>query len=323
MTTYILRRILQTLLLLVVLSYLCFSLMALMPGDPVELLISSNPKISTEDVARLREFYGLDQPTYVRYLKWAETILKGDLGYSRTYRIPVAEMLGPSLKYTFILSMSSLLLSLAVAIPLGIFCALRPNSKFDYTVNLLSFAGISAPSFWLGIVLIIIFSVKLGWLPAGGYQTTGIVYDNFLHEILDKGKYLILPVLSLSIQSIGRFSRFTRSAMLEAMRNDYIRTARAKGLSENNVVWKHGFRNALIPLITIVTLSLSSVFSGALITETFFAYPGAGRLIYTSIIGNDFNVAMVSFIISIAMVLFMSLIADLLYGVADPRISYE
>lgn len=323
MTTYILRRIIQTLVLLVVLSYLCFNLMTLMPGDPVELMISSNPKITAEDVARLREFYGLDQPTYVRYQRWVSTILEGDLGYSRTYRIPVSEMLGPSLKYTFILSMSSLFLSLLIAIPLGIYCALRPNSKFDYIVNLLSFAGISAPSFWLGIVLIIIFSVNLGWLPAGGYQTTGIIYDNIFHEILDKAKYLILPVLSLSIQSIGRFSRFARSAMLEAMRNDYIRTARAKGLSENIVIWRHGFRNALIPLITIVTLSLSSVFSGALITETFFAYPGAGRLIYTSIIGNDFNVAMISFIISIAMVLVMSLIADLLYGVADPRISYE
>jgi peptide/nickel transport system permease protein len=323
MTTYILRRILQTLLLLVVLSYLCFALMALMPGDPVELLISSNPKITAEDVVRLREFYGLDQPTYVRYQRWVTTLLQGDLGYSRTYRIPVSEMLGPSLKYTFILSFCSLSLSLLIAIPLGIYCALKPNSKFDYAVNLISFAGISAPSFWLGIVLIIIFSVKLGWLPAGGYQTTGITYDNIFHEIADKAKYLVLPVLSLSIQSIGRFSRFTRSAMLEAMRNDYIRTARAKGLSENIVVWRHGFRNALIPVITIVTLSLSSVFSGALITETFFAYPGAGRLIYTSIIGNDFNVAMVSFIISIAMVLIMSLIADVLYGIADPRISYE
>ena len=260
MTTYILRRILQTLVLIVVLSYLCFNLMTLMPGDPVELMISSNPKITAEDVARLREFYGLDQPTWVRYKNWASEIIQGDLGFSRTYRIPVPEMIGPALKYTFILSMSSLVFSLMIAIPLGIYCALKPNSKFDYIVNLLSFAGISAPSFWLGIVLIIIFSVKLGWLPAGGYQTTGIVYSNVFEELWDKLQYLILPVASLSIQSIGRFSRFARSAMLEAMRNDYIRTARAKGLSENIVIWKHGFRNALIPLITIVTLSLSSVF---------------------------------------------------------------
>jgi len=248
MTTYILRRLIQTALLLVILSYVCFNLMTLMPGDPVEMLISSNPKITTEDVARLREFYGLDQPTYVRYKNWMSDIVQGDLGFSRTYRIPVSEMLGPALQATFILSICSLALSLLIAVPLGIYCALRPNSKFDYVINLLSFAGISAPSFWLGIVLIIIFSVKLGWLPAGGYQTTGIKYTSFFHELIDKAQFLILPVVSLSIQSIGRFVRFTRSAMLEAMRNDYIRTARAKGLSENAVIWIHAFRNALIPV---------------------------------------------------------------------------
>lgn len=179
------------------------------------------------------------------------------------------------------------------------------------------------PSFWLGIVLIIIFSVNLGILPAGGYQTTGLEYTSFLQEFLDKSKYLILPVLSISIRSIGGFSRFARSSMLEAMRNDFIRTARAKGLTNRVVIWKHGFRNALVPLVTVIAISISSIFSGALITETLFAYPGVGRLLYSSIIGNDFNVAMVSFIISVSMVLIMNLAADLLYGVVDPRISYK
>lgn len=294
-----------------------------MPGDPVELMISANPKITAADVARLRSFYGLDQPIYERYFNWVSDIAKGELGYSRTYRIPVTEMMGPALTSTFVLSTVSLAFSLLVAIPLGILCALKPNSRVDYVVNLFNFAGISVPSFWLGIVLIIIFAVKLQWLPAGGYQTTGVEYETLMEEILDKAAYLILPVISLSIQSIGRFSRFTRSAMLEAMRNDFIRTARAKGLASNIVIWKHGFRNALIPLITVVALSISSIFSGALITETLFAYPGVGRLIYSSIIGNDFNVAMVSFIISVSMVLLMNLVADLLYGVVDPRVSYN
>jgi peptide/nickel transport system permease protein len=323
MTTYILRRLLQTVIVLAILSYLCFGLMTLMPGDPVELLISSNPKITAEDIVRLREFYGLDQPTYVRYMHWVSDIAKGELGYSRTYRIPVSDMLGPSLQATFILSIISLVFSLVVAIPLGIACALRPNTKFDYIVNLFNFSGISMPSFFLGIILIILFSVKLNWLPAGGYQTTGMVYANFFEELLDKSKYLILPVISLSVQSIGFFARFARSSMLEAMRNDFIRTARSKGMPENIVIWRHGFRNALIPLITIIALSFSSIFSGALITESLFAYPGVGRLLYTSIIGNDFNVAMISFIISITMVLVMNLVADLLYGVVDPRISYK
>jgi peptide/nickel transport system permease protein len=323
MVNFILRRLVQTLIVIVLLSYVCFGLMTLMPGDPVEMMISANPKITTADVARLRSFYGLDQPAYKRYFSWVSDIAQGELGYSRTYRIPVTEMIGPALVSTFILSSASLLFSLLIAVPLGIMCALKPNSKLDYGVNLFSFAGISVPSFWLGIVLIIIFAVNLKWLPAGGYQTTGLEYETDWDEFVDKGKYLLLPVLSLSIQSIGRFSRFVRSSMMEAMRNDFIRTARAKGLAANVVIWKHGFRNALIPLITIVALSLSSIFSGALITETLFAYPGVGRLIYSSIMGNDYNVAMVSFVISVSMVLLMNLLADLLYGVVDPRVSYN
>ncbi len=323
MTTFILRRLLQTVIVIIILSYVCFGLMTLMPGDPVEMMISANPKITQEDVTRLRDFYGLDQPVYKRYLNWVSDISSGDLGYSRTYRIPVTEMMGPSLSATFVLSVISLVFSLLIAVPLGIICALRPNSKVDYAINLFNFAGISLPSFWLGIVLIIIFAVNLGWLPAGGYQTTGMAYDSWFAEMLDKGKYLILPVVSLSVQSIGRFSRFVRSSMLEAMRNDFIRTARAKGMTNQVVIWRHGFRNALIPLVTIIAISFSSIFSGALITETLFAYPGVGRLIYSSIMGNDFNVAMVSFVISVSMVLLMNLVADILYGVVDPRISYN
>ena len=323
MINFILRRLVQTLVVIVLLSYVCFGLMSLMPGDPVEMMISANPRITTADVARLRSFYGLDQPIYKRYFNWVSDISKGELGYSRTYRIPVTEMIAPALSATFILSSASLIFSLLIAIPLGIICALRPNSKLDYGINLFNFAGISVPSFWLGIVLIIIFAVNLKWLPAGGYQTTGLEYDTDWDEIMDKAKYLLLPMISLSVQSIGRFSRFTRSSMMEAMRNDFIRTARAKGLSANVVIWKHGFRNALIPLITIIALSLSSIFSGALITETLFAYPGVGRLIYSSIMGNDYNVAMVSFVISVSMVLLMNLVADLLYGVVDPRVSYN
>ena len=323
MVNFILRRILQTLIVILILSYVCFGLMNLMPGDPVELMISSNPKITAADVERLRSFYGLDQPMYKRYLNWASDIIQGDLGYSRTYRIPVTEMMGPALLSTFVLSMTSLIFSLLIAVPLGILSALKPNSKIDYFTNLFSFAGISVPSFWLGIVLIIIFAVNLDLLPAGGYQTTGIEYETLFEELMDKAEYLILPVLSLSIQSIGRFSRFTRSSMIEAMRNDFIRTAKAKGLSSYVVIWNHGFRNALIPLVTVVALSLSSIFSGALITESLFAYPGVGRLLYSSIMGNDFNVAMISFMISVSMVLIMSLVADLLYGVIDPRVSYK
>ncbi len=322
MTTYILRRLIQTVIVILLLSYFCFYIMTLMPGDPVELMIQSNPKITSEDVARLRNLYGLDQPAYKRYLSWAKSITEGDLGYSRTYRIPVSELIGPKLFNTFILSMTSLSLALLIAIPLGVFSALRAGSKLDYLVNFFAFAGISVPSFWLAIVLIIIFAVWFQLLPAGGTFTIGIESDG-LAGIWDRAKYLVLPTLSLAYLQIGTFVRYTRASMLEAMRNDYIRTAKAKGLSRSAVIWKHGFRNALLPLITIVTLSLSGIFGGALITETVFAYQGVGKLVYDSIIGNDFNVAMVSFIISVTMVLIMNLLADIFYGFADPRISFK
>jgi peptide/nickel transport system permease protein len=298
-------------------------MMSLMPGDPVDMMVASNPRITAEDVARLKSLYGLDQPIYKRYYSWVSSIVSGDLGYSRTYRVPVEELMGPRLWNTAILSMASLILSLLVAIPLGVISALKPGSRTDYFVNLFSFAGISIPSFWLAIVLIIIFAVKFPILPAGGTQTIGVENAGLWADIADRSIYLILPVLSLAIQQIGRFSRFTRSAMLEAMRNDFIRTARAKGLSRSQVVWQHGFRNALIPLITIIALSFSGLFSGAILTETVFAYQGVGKLVYDSIIGNDYNVAMISFVISVSMVLLMNLVADIAYGFADPRISYQ
>jgi len=322
MTTYITRRILQTLVVIVLLSYVCFYLMSLMPGDPVDMMVASNPKITSEDIARLKTLYGLDQPTYKRYFNWVTAISQGDLGYSRTYRVPVEELMGPRMWNTFWLSAASLILSLIIAVPLGIISALKPGSKTDYVVNFFSFAGISIPSFWLAIVLIIIFAVKFPMLPAGGTETIGEGFG-FWAMIWDRSKYLILPVASLSIQQIGRFSRFTRSAMVEALRNDFIRTAKAKGLSRSVVIWNHAFRNALIPLITILALSFSGLFSGAILTETVFAYQGVGKLVYDSIIGNDYNVAMISFVISVSMVLIMNLVADLLYGFVDPRITYN
>lgn len=323
MTTFIIRRLIQTAVVIVLLSYFCFVIMTLMPGDPVELMIQSNPRITTADVARLRSLYGLDQPSYVRYANWAKTILSGDLGYSRTYRVPVSELMAPRLLNTFILSLSALFLSLLIAIPLGVITALKAGTKWDYFLNFFAFAGISVPSFWLGIVLIILFAVYFQILPAGGTATPGMDGAPFIDQALDRIKYLILPVAALSYLEIGSFLRFTRSAMLEAMRGDYVRTAKAKGLSRMKVIWQHGFRNALIPLITIITLNFSAVFSGATITETVFAYQGVGKLVYDSIIGNDFNVAMISFMISVSMVLIFNLFADILYGVADPRISYE
>ncbi len=322
MTGFILRRLAQTVVVIALLSFFCYFLMTLMPGDPIDEMIAANPTMTAEDAQRLRELHGLDRPVHERYWNWVTMIAGGDLGYSRTYRVPVSEILGRSLLNTSLLAGAALVLSLLVAVPLGVWAALRKGSRVDYFVNLFAFAGISVPSFWIAIVLILVFAVYIPIFPAGG--TTSIDFGMTPGEALvDRARHLVLPVLSLSFLSIGTFVRYTRAAMIDAMSNDYIRTARAKGLSWDRVLIVHGFRNALIPLITIVTLSFSTLFSGAIITETVFAYDGVGRLVFLSIQRNDFNVAMVAFMISVSWVLLMNFAADLLYGVADPRITYS
>lgn len=292
-----------------------------MPGDPVDMMAAGNPNITSEDMQRLKALYGLDQPAYKRYMNWMGTLLSGDLGFSRTYKIPVSDILGPRILNTFYLSIFALVLSLLVAVPLGVYAAVHKGKLTDYLLNLFAFAGISIPSFWLALILILMFAVKAGLLPAGGTYSVGQDLEGFA-LVWDRIKYLILPVLSLSFMQIGTFVRYTRGAMLEILNSDYIRTARSKGLEEKKVLFKHAFRNALIPLITVVAISFSYIFSGAIITETVFAYQGVGKLVYDSIMSNDFNVAMVSFMISMIMVFTMSLLADIFYAVVDPRIKY-
>lgn len=321
MFQYIVKRLLQSLLTLLLLSFVCYFVLTLMPGDPVDMMAAGNPNITSEDMQRLRSLYGLDQPAYKRYMNWMGTLLSGDLGFSRTYKIPVSDILGPRILNTFYLSVFALILSLLVAVPLGVYAAVHKGKITDYLLNLFAFAGISIPSFWLALILILMFAVKAGWLPAGGTYSVGQDLHG-LELVWDRIKFLILPVLSLSFMQIGTFVRYTRGAMLEILNSDYIRTARSKGLEEKKVLFKHAFRNALIPLITVVAISFSYIFSGAIITETVFAYQGVGKLVYDSIMSNDFNVAMVSFMISMIMVFMMSLIADIFYAIVDPRIKY-
>jgi peptide/nickel transport system permease protein len=322
MTNFIIRRFLQNIIVIFLLSFFCYAILNLMPGDPLDIMISSNPKITSADIARLKALYGVDRPIYEKYYNWLRSLLSGDLGYSRTYKVPVSQLIAPRLLNTFVLSLSALSLAILIAIPLGILAALKKGTKIDYLINMFAFAGISVPSFWLGIILIIVFAVYLKWFPAGGTSSVEHVQHG-LYFLLDRLKYLILPMLSLMAQQMGVFARYARSTMLEVIEEDYIRTARAKGLRYPKIIYVHAFKNALISLITVFSISFSYIFSGAIITETIFAYQGVGRLVYDSIIGNDFNVAMVSFSITIAMVLVFNLIADILYAVVDPRISYK
>ena len=309
-------RLTQGLLVLAAMSFLIYGLIGLMPGDPIDEMIAANPHLTSADAEALRERYGLDLPITERYWNWVTAALAGDLGYSRVHSVPVLEVLGPRLVNTLILVGSSVVLAILLAIPIGVYAATHPYTRTDTAVNLMCFAGISIPPFWLALMLIILFAVVLGWFPAGGMLTVG---DG---DFADRLRHMVLPVATLTLVTIGDYTRHVRAAVQEQIRQDYVRTARAKGLSQAGVVWRHTLRNALIPVVTVVALGFGNIFSGALITETMFAYLGTGKLIYDSILGNDFNTAMVALLFVTLMVLVGNFLADTLYVALDPRISF-
>ena len=317
MIRYCTQRLVESVLVLILMSFLIYAIMALMPGDPIDIMVQSDPNLTTADGVRLKALYGLDRPLGERYANWFSSAIRGDFGYSRIHNRPALDILVPRLANTAWLMLASLVLSLILALPIGVYSALRPHSRTDYLINFMALGGISVPVFWLALMLIVIFSVWLGWFPAGGMHTVG---DS---SLIDSARHMVLPVITLSVASIGGLTRYVRAAMMEVMRHDYIRTARAKGLSMNTVVFKHALRNAMIPVVTVLALSFGTLFSGALITETMFSYLGMGKLIYDSIIGNDYNMALVSLLFATALVLICNLAADLAYAWLDPRISYR
>lgn len=313
----IVNRLAQSTLVLLVMSFVVYALIGLMPGDPIDLMISADPNLTSDDAIRLKALYGLDQPIVERWWRWLMAAASGDLGYSRLYAAPVLDVLLPALGNTLWLLGSSFLLAIAIALPAGVFAAIRPYGWRDSAVNLLAFAGISVPVFWFALLLIVIFAVTLGMFPAGG---TGAAEGA---SGWDRWRFLVLPVATLTIASIGGHTRFMRGAMIEVMRQDYIRMARAKGASETRVVLVHGVRNALIPVVTVLALEFGTLFSGALVTETVFAWPGMGKLIYDAILGSDFNLALLALLLATGVTLLGNLLADLLYAWLDPRITYR
>ncbi len=317
MIRHLLHRIGQSALVLLVMSFLIYMLIGLMPGDPVDLMIATMPDLTPADAARLKAIYGLDRPLHERYLAWLAAAAQGDLGFSRTYAQPVLAVMPAPLVNTVILMSASLVVALLIALPLGTLAALRPNGWIDGVVNLTAFAGISMPTFWLGLMLIVLFAVQLGLLPAGGVGTVGG------GGLLDRIEHLVLPVATLSVASAGAYVRHVRASMLQTLRQDWIRTARAKGAGWGRIVLHHAMRNALVPVVTILALDLGALFSGALITETVFAYPGMGKLIYDAVMSNDFNLALTGLLLATLLTLAGNLLADLAYAVLDPRISYR
>jgi len=322
MIAYLTRRLLGMVPLLFFISALIYLLLYLMPGDPLLRLLEDVPNLRPQDYQRLRTLYGLDDPFYIQYWKWLWQMLHLNLGYSREYGQPVLDVIVPALKNTLVLTVTAVVIGKLLAIALGIFSAIRQYSFWDYVLTVLTFIGYCVPGFWLALMMIIVFAVKLGWLPTSGMISPDVSPGTWA-ATLDWIKHLILPVAVLSISEIIQVQRYMRSSLLEVLRQDYLTTARAKGLSERVVIGRHALKNALIPVVTIVAITMPRVIGGSTVVETVFGYPGMGRLLYVSIMGNDFVVAMTVVMIIAFAVVFFNLLADILYGWLDPRIRYQ
>jgi peptide/nickel transport system permease protein len=322
MLHYLLRRTYQLVPLLLVISAFIYLLLHLMPGDPLYRMLEDVPNLRPQDYERLRKIYGLDDPVYIQYWKWLWQLILLNPGYSREYGQPVIEIILPALKNTLVLTISAVVIGKVLAILLGIFSAVRQYSIGDYILTAITFISYSVPAFWLGLMLIILFSVKLGWLPTSGIANSDLVAGSW-EAWWDYLKHMILPVAVLAISEIIQVQRFMRSSLLEVLRQDYLTTARAKGLSEQVVIGRHALKNALIPVVTIIAVTMPRVVGGSTVVETVFAYPGMGRLLFTSIMANDYVVAMTVVMIIAVTVVFFNLLADVIYGWLDPRIRYQ
>ena len=303
--------------LMVGISAVIFAIIQAASGGPEGALLESGRFIDPQVIENYRHRLGVDQPVYIQYFRWLRAVASGDLGISFSSSRPVTAVILERLPATFELMFSSFLFAALVAIALGVFSAVRQYSNLDYLGTGLSFLGLAMPVFWFGLLLQLIFSVSLGWLPVAGTETVGdtSLGDHLLH--------LILPGLVRSLRNIAGWSRYLRSSLIGVLRADYIRTARAKGIPENFVVGVHGLRNALIPVVSVMTLNLADLFSGAVITETIFAWPGIGRLFVQAMFARDYPLLMGILLIGSFMVVFFNLVADVVYGFLDPRIRYE
>jgi peptide/nickel transport system permease protein len=324
MKTYALRRILQTIPILFIISVLLFLMVRAAPGGPLTAA-RRNPNITEEQLERLEAQLGLNRPLPVQYADWMGDMLRGDMGQSIKFRRPVADMIGERIPNTLLLVGLSFLVTLLIALPVGILSARKPYSLFDYFVTTITFMGQSLPVYWLGLGLILIFYVTLKnpftgapLFPGGGMNTFGKEGD-----LLDTLWHLVLPVTALSLGWAAWYSRFLRSSMLDVLHEDYIRTARAKGVVDRLVYYKHALRNAILPLVTLIALDLPSLFAGALFVETIFSWPGMGRLFWDAARGRDYPVLLGVVMITAVLIILANILADLAYGLLDPQVKYE
>ncbi len=321
MSLYILKRLLLMIPVLLGITIISFGVMKLAPGDPVSVVTDLNPNMNKEAIERIRAHYGLDQPAYVQYAKWLKNMFMLDFGRSfAPDSRPVIDKIMERIPITLLINVLSMILILAVAIPLGVMSAVKQNSLFDKGTTVFVFIGFAIPTFWLALLLMILFGVKLEWLPISGLRSLTYAGLSAPGKVLDIAQHLILPVFVSSFGGLAGMSRYMRSNMLEVIRQDYITTARSKGLDERTVIFKHALRNALLPVITLLGLSIPGLIGGSVIFETIFAIPGMGQLFYQSVMGRDYPTVMGILVIGAVLTLVGNLLADVMYSVADPRI---
>jgi peptide/nickel transport system permease protein len=319
MTDYVIRRLLVAIPSLLGISLILFTMLALAPGDPFSEL-ATNPNIPPEVRANLREKFGLNDPILVRYLRWLAAMAQGDWGFSFASRVDVDTLILQRVPTTLFVIGSSQVLALAVALPVGIYAATRPYSVFDQIANTLAFVGFSLPTFFTGLLLILIFSIKLDWLP---FVYRADIPETGWRWYWEHVRQAIMPVLVLGLFQAASYTRYVRSAVLDVVRLDYVTTARAKGLPERIVTRRHVARNALIPVVTLVALQMPAVFGGAIVTEQIFRVPGIGSLLINAMLANDTPVVMAVTFVFACLVVFFNLFADVVYGWLDPRISFR
>ncbi len=321
MLRYVVKRLISMVPLLLGITIVCFVVMHLAPGSPTDMETQMNPRASADYRERLNAMYDLDKPLYQQYLSWVGKIAVLDLGKSFSPdRRPVARKIIERLPITILINALSMLMIFAIAIPIGVLSAVHKDSLFDKITGVFVFVGFAIPTFWLALLLMILFGIDLGWLPISGIRSLNYDYLPPGMVFLDVVKHLILPVTLSAFGGLAGLSRYMRSNMLEVIRQDYIMTARAKGLSERKVIYKHALRNALLPVITILGLSVPGLIGGSVIFESIFAIPGMGQLFYMSVMARDYPVVMGILLIGAVLTLLGNLIADVSYALADPRI---
>jgi len=325
MLAYTLRRLALIVPTLLGITIVTFAIVNLAPGDPVEVIQSGqvDSRISRESYQAMLELYGLDQPLYVRYITWLKRLATLDFGESFIDHQPVIRKIGERLPATLALNIASLFLALVVAIPLGLISAVKQRSLFDKIGGTALYMLYSLPEFWIALLLILLFGVKLGWLPFYGMESINAHELGFFGYVWDRLRHMVLPTICLTYGSLAFLSRFVRGSTLEVIRQDFVRTARAKGLEENDIIFKHVFKNTLIPILTLVGLLLPTLISGSIILESIFSWPGIGDLFFDSVSARDYPVVLGLSFITAVLVLLSTLLADLLYAWADPRITYE